>query len=144
LQQIKIAAGFVVSEIIYNDNISAVTYENVNLGNPTSNLTGADTRPRYDERNNRIDNTYVGVFLGSNTSAGKAWNSSITVTKNFASDLVDANISATYASEIYGLDATSSQNSSQWNNIETVNGSNAIGRISRSDFDQGHRVLSNP
>jgi hypothetical protein len=70
-------------EIIYNDNISAVTYENVNLGNPTSNLTGADTRPRYDERNNRIDNTYVGVFLGSNTSAGKAWNSSITVT-NFA------------------------------------------------------------
>jgi hypothetical protein len=41
------------------------------------------------------------------------------------------------------LDATSSQNSSQWNNIETVNGSNAIGRISRSDFDQGHRVLSN-
>jgi hypothetical protein len=46
--------------------------------------------------------------------------------------------------EIYGLlDATSSQNSSQWNNIETVNGSNAIGRISRSDFDQGHRVLSN-
>jgi hypothetical protein len=142
----KLPAGFVVSgEIIYNDNISAVTYENVNLGKPTSNLTGADTRPRYDERNNRIDNTYVGVFLGSNTSAGKAWNSSITVTKNFLSDLVDANISATYA---YGkstvlLDATSSQNSSQWNNIETVNGSNAIGGISRSDFDQGHRVLSN-
>jgi hypothetical protein len=49
-------------EIIYNDNISAVTYENVNLGNPTSNLTGADTRPRYDERNNRIDNTYTLVF----------------------------------------------------------------------------------
>jgi hypothetical protein len=65
-------------------------------------LTGADTRPRYDERNNRIDNTYVGVFLGY-TSAGKAWNSSITVTKNFASDLVDANISATYATEIYGF-----------------------------------------
>jgi hypothetical protein len=34
-------------------------------------LTGADTRPRYDERNNCIDNTLV-VFLGSNTSAGKA------------------------------------------------------------------------
>jgi hypothetical protein len=64
------------------------------------------------------------------------------VTKNFASDLVDANISATYA---YGkstvlLDATSSKFSVD---IETVNGSNAIGRISRSDFDQGHRVLSN-
>jgi hypothetical protein len=66
------------------------------------------------------------------------------VTKNFVSDLVDANISATYAyRKSTVLDATSSQNSSQWNNIETVNGSNAIGRISRSDFDQGHRVLSN-
>jgi hypothetical protein len=33
----KIPAGFVVLlEIIYNDNISAVTYENVNLGNPTN------------------------------------------------------------------------------------------------------------
>jgi hypothetical protein len=66
------------------------------------------------------------------------------VTKISASDLVDANISATaYGKSTVLLDATSSQNSSQWNNIETVNGSNAIGRISRSDFDQGHRVLSN-
>jgi hypothetical protein len=39
------------------------------------------------------------------------------------------------------FDATSSQNSSQWNNIETVNGSNRIGGVSRSDFDQGHRFL---
>jgi hypothetical protein len=49
--------------IIYNDNISAVTYENVNLGNPTSNLTEL-IQDRYDERNNRID-AHVGVFLGS-------------------------------------------------------------------------------
>jgi hypothetical protein len=39
------------------------------------------------------------------------------------------------------FDATSSQNSSQWNNIETVNGSNNIGGVSRSDFDQGNRIL---
>jgi hypothetical protein len=54
-------------EIIYNDNISAVTYENVNLGNPTSNLTGADDQDMMKEI---TDNTLV--FLGSNTSAGKA------------------------------------------------------------------------
>jgi hypothetical protein len=142
----KLPAGFVISgEIIYNDNISAVTYENLNLGNPTSNLTGADTRPRYNVSNNRIDRTYQGIFLGSNTSEGKAWNSSVTLTKNFTSDFIDANVSATYS---YGestvlMDATSSQNSSQWNNIETVNGSNAIGGVSRSDFDQGQRYLAN-
>jgi hypothetical protein len=46
--------------------------------------------------------------------------------------------------EIYGLARCyifSKQFSVEY--IETVNGSNAIGRISRSDFDQGHRVLSN-
>jgi hypothetical protein len=47
---------------------------------------------------------------------------------------------------IYGkstvlLDATSSQNSSQWNNTESVNGSNVA--LSRSDFDQGRRIISN-
>ena len=41
------------------------------------------------------------------------------------------------------MDATSSQNSSQWNNVETVNGVNALSRVSRSDFDQGNRVLGN-
>jgi hypothetical protein len=52
-------------------------------------------------------------------------------------------ISGTYS---YGkstvlLDATSSQNSSQWN-TESVNGSNALA-LSRSDFDQGRRIISN-
>jgi hypothetical protein len=40
------------------------------------------------------------------------------------------------------LDATSSQNSSQWNNTETVNGSNFL-MPSRSDFDPGRRIVSN-
>jgi hypothetical protein len=40
------------------------------------------------------------------------------------------------------MDATSSQNSSQWNNIETVNGSNSL-RLARSDFDPGRRIISN-
>jgi hypothetical protein len=33
-----------------------------------------------------------------------------------------------------------SQNSSQWNNTETVNGSNSL-RISRSDFDPGEELF---
>lgn len=141
----KLPLGFVLtSEITYNDNISAVTYENLNIRNSTSNLTGADTRPRYNGSLNRVDNSYLGVFLGSNTSEGKAYNLAFTLAKNFRSDFIDGNISGTYS---YGkstvlLDATSSQNSSQWNNTETVNGANSLA-LSRSDFDPGRRIVSN-
>jgi hypothetical protein len=141
----KLPLGFVLtSEITYNDNISAVTYENLNIRASSSNLTGADTRPRYNGSLNRVDNSYLGVYLGSNTSEGKAYNMSFTLAKNFQSDFIDGNISGTYS---YGkstvlLDATSSQNSSQWNNTETVNGANSL-RLSRSDFDPGRRIVSN-
>lgn len=141
----KLPLGFVLtSEITYNDNISAVTYENLNIRNSSSNLTGPDTRPRYNGSLNRVDNSYLGVYLGSNTSEGKAYNLAFTLAKNFRSDFIDANISGTYS---YGkstvlMDATSSQNSSQWNNTETVNGANYLA-LSRSDFDPGRRIVSN-
>ena len=140
----KLPLGFVLtSEITYNDNMSAVTYENLNIRNSSSNLTGADTRPRYNG-NTRVDQSYLGVYLGSNTSEGKAYNVAFTLAKNFRSEFIDANISGTYS---YGkstvlMDATSSQNSSQWNNTETVNGANYLG-LSRSDFDPGRRIVSN-
>ena len=140
----KLPLGFVLSsEITYNDNISAVTYENLNIKAASSNLTGADTRPRYNGRS-RVDPTYEGIYLGSNTSEGKAYNVAFTLAKNFRSDFIDANISGTYS---YGkstvlMDATSSQNSSQWRNTETVNGANSL-ELSRSDFDPGSRIVSN-
>ncbi|CAH0337246.1 hypothetical protein FVB9288_02997 [Flavobacterium sp. CECT 9288] len=141
----KLPLGFVVtSEITYNDNISAVTYENLNIRAASSNLTGVDQRPRYNGSLNRVDNSYLGIYLGSNTSEGKAYNMSFTLAKNFKSDFIDGNISGTYS---YGkstviMDATSSQNSSQWNNTETVNGANSL-TLSRSDFDPGRRIVSN-
>lgn len=140
----KLPLGFVfTSEITYNDNLSAVKYENLNIKDASSRLSGADSRPRYNG-NSRVDPTYLGVYLASNTDEGKAHNISFTLTKNFKSDFIDANISGTYS---YGkstvlLDATSSQNSSQWNNTETVNGANSLA-LSRSDFDQGRRIISN-
>ena len=139
----KLPYGILFSaDVTYNDNMSAVTYENLNIQEPTTFLAGADNRPRYNA-NNRIDNTYQGIYLASNTSEGKAWNTSYTLSKTFVSDKFDVYVQGTHA---YGestvlFDATSSQNSSQWNNIETVNGSNRIGGLSRSDFDQGHRIL---
>lgn len=139
----KLPYGILFSgDITYNDNISAIKYENLNIQNPTVTLTGADPRPRYNA-NVRVDNTYQGIYLASNTSEGKAWNASYTLSKTFTTDKLDLFVQGTHA---YGestvlFDATSSQNSSQWNNIETVNGSNRVGGVSRSDFDQGHRIL---
>ena len=141
----KLGSGWVISaEGIWNENLNSIQYQNLNIADAVTNLTGADNRPRYNG-NVRIDNTYQGIYLASNKKAGSSWNTNFTATKNFYSDFIDANISATYA---YGesyvwMDATSSQNSSQWQYIETVNGSNAISGVSRSDFDQGSRVLAN-
>ncbi len=131
------------ADITYNDNLSTIKYENLNLSEPTVFTTGADVRPRYSTT--RIDPKYQGIYLATNTSEGDAWNTSFTLTKNFKSRLIDVNLQGTYA---YGdsnviMDATSSVNASQWNFTETVRGSNKMTDISRSDFAQGHRVLSN-
>lgn len=140
----KLPYGILFSaDITYNDNISGIRYENLNLSEPTVFTTGADVRPRYSTT--RVDSKYLGIFLASNTSEGEAWNTSFTLSKNFKSSFADLNLSGTYA---YGnstvlYDATSSVNASQWNNIETVNGSNKVSGTSMSDFSQGHRVLGN-
>lgn len=140
----KLPLGFVLtSEITYNDNISAVTYEDLNIRAASSNLAGADKRPRFNG-NNRVDSQYLGIYLGSNTSEGKAYNVAFTLAKNFRSDFIDGNISGTlsYGESTVLLDATSSQNSSQWRNTENFNGANAL-TLSRSDFDPGRRIVSN-
>lgn len=140
----KLPGGLVLSaEAIFNENLNSIQYENLNVKGPQNYTTGADVRPMYN--NVLVDNTYAGIYLGSNKKAGSAWNTNFTLTKYFTSDFIDANISATYAygeSKVW-MDATSSQNSSQWQFTETVRGSNAISGVSRSDFEQGSRVLAN-
>lgn len=139
----KLGAGFVLSaDFIWNDNITAVVYENINLAGPQFITTGAGSRPNYGFK--KIDNTYSDIYLGSNTGEGSSYNASATLSKNYVSDRLDIRSAVTYS---FGdadvlLDATSSQNSSQWRNLETVNGSNRPD-LSRSDFSPGHRVLAN-
>lgn len=139
----KLPGGFVFSgDFIWNDNISTVVYENINLAGPQFFTTGAGSRPNYGFR--LIDDTYSDIYLGTNTSAGSSFNVAGTLSKNIITDRFDIRSSATYS---YGeadgiLDGTSSQNSSQWRNLETVNGSNRPD-LSISDFSPGHRVIAN-
>jgi hypothetical protein len=94
--------GFVLtSEITYNDNISAIQYENLNIKASTSSLTGADT-PRYNGAS-RVDDKYLGIYLGSNTSEGKAYNLAFTLAKNFRSEFIDGSISGTYLWKVYSI-----------------------------------------
>ena len=125
---------------LYTKNLSDVYYENLNVKSPVGFLNGADNRPYYNRRD-EVDDTYGRIMLGSNTNKGHAWNTALTVSKQFGS----LSFSTTYSyGEAYTIfDGTSSQNSSQWRNLETVNGKNSTLTIARSDFNQGHRVTAN-
>ncbi|MBQ0733957.1 TonB-dependent receptor [Aquimarina celericrescens] len=139
----KLPAGFTISaDFIYNDNINAVQYENLNLRGPEFTSTGTGARPNYGF--NLVDPTYTGIFLASNTGEGSSYNISTTVGHKFLSSLVNvySQFSYSYGDSEGLFDGTSSQNSSQWNFLETVNGSNRP-TVSTSDFAQGHRFLAN-
>jgi hypothetical protein len=90
----------------------------------------------------RVDSQYQGIYLGSNTE-GKSYNYSFTLAKTSNQILLMlTSLELILTENLLLMDATSSQNQSQWNNIETVNGSNSL-RLARSDFDPGRRIISN-
>ena len=81
----KLPGGFVFSaDFIWNDNITAVTYENINIAGPQFQTTGAGSRPNYGFV--KVDNTYSDIYLGSNTGAGSSYNISGTLSKNILLD----------------------------------------------------------
>lgn len=133
--------GLIASaDFVWNDNINAIYYENLNIRGPEGTLTGADTRPFYNRRD-LIDRTYGRIILASNTGEGNSWNTSLTIRKPFTNGF-QGQASWSYGDANAVFDGTSSQNSSQWRNIQTVNGKNSRIPVSTSDFSQGHRVNS--
>ncbi len=140
----KLPSDFSVSaDFIYNNNLSAIYYENLNIKGSAGNLIGADNRPFYNR--SRIDSNYGRIILASNTNVGNSWNTSFTARNTFKSELIDVYSQATYSfgASTSIFDGTSSQNSSQWRGIITRNGKNSNLQSGRSRFDQGHRVLAN-
>ncbi|WP_271765562.1 TonB-dependent receptor [Aquimarina algiphila] len=132
--------GLVAStDLIWNDNITALNYQQLNIVGQVGTLNGADNRPFYDD--DEIDDTYRDVILASNTGEGYSWNASFTLRKPFENGF-QGQVSYSYGDSKSLFDGTSSRNISQWSNIETVNGKNAP-QLSRSDFAQGHRVNAN-
>lgn len=129
------------ADFLYTDVITDIYYQNLNIGGPVGNYQGADTRPFYDRRD-RIDNTYQGIYLASNTGGGNATNATFTLRKPFENGFAGS-VSYAYAESNKIFDGTSSQNSSQWRNQLTVNGKNSPNLpVTRSDFALGNRILA--
>jgi len=128
-------------DFLYTDVITDIYYENLNLGGPVGNYEGADTRPFYDRRA-EIDDTYQRIILASNTGGGNATNLTFSLRKPFENGF-SGMVSYTYGESNKVFDGTSSQNSSQWRNIQSVNGKNSDIPVSRSDFAAGGRYLAN-
>lgn len=126
-------------EVMYTKTINNIFYENVNLRPSTVNLDGTpDTRPRFT--NGRILNEYQGnIYLGSNTDEGYSYNFTASLTKPFENGLT-ANLAYNFGRAEAIFEGTSSQNSSQWRGVYSVNGRN-VAPLGRSDFDAASRII---
>jgi hypothetical protein len=136
-QRIPIWGLIGTAEFLYNDVLNAVYYENLNVKGPVGNFNGADNRPFYN-RNDLVDPTYGFIILGSNTDKGFSYNATMKLTKPFQNGF-SGQIAYTFGESKSIFEGTSSQNSSQWRNIQTVNGKNSFLEPSRSDFALGSR-----
>lgn len=134
--------GLIASaDFLYTDVITDIYYENLNLGGPVGFYQGADNRPFYDRRA-EIDDTYGRIILASNTGGGDATNVTFSLRKPYENGFA-GQIAYTYGESNKIFDGTSSQNSSQWRNIQTVNGKNSNLPVTRSDFALGNRITAN-
>jgi hypothetical protein len=138
-------------------NINEIYYRRLDIAPPVGQLTGPDNRFIYNNAariiwpsfydvkvttSPRYIAPYTGVFLLENqpfrSRSGFAYNFTASIDKAWTNGF-SFNAFYTYGASFVTHEPTSSQNSSQWRNMEAVNGRNSIGRT-RSDFDLGHRI----
>jgi hypothetical protein len=124
-------------EGIFTKTLNNMVYYNVNNFMSDGNLVGADDRPHYDGK--KIDARYSRIIMGSNTNEGFTYDLSVQLQKPIQKGF-SGSIAYSYGVAKALNDATSSQNSSQWRYMESVNGLNHLD-LSYSDFDRGHRVV---
>ena len=127
-------------EVIYTKTMNNVLYFNINEKPAEGkHLTGTpDERPLYPGE--KIESAYTRIILGTNTSEGYTYNFTAQLTKPFMNGFT-ASVAYTFGRAMALNDGTSSQNSSQWRYMETVDGLNDL-KLSYSDFDLGSRVLA--
>jgi hypothetical protein len=140
----------------YTKTLNSIYYQNLNVKStpigyidepdPDNSVSpGIDGgRPRFDRRD-EVVGVYDRILIGRNTNLGYTFNLTASIGKEFKFGKTSS--LTTYVAYNYGYaeainDLTSSQNSSQWRNMEVVGSKNDI-PVTRSDFSLGHRVLAN-
>ena len=164
----RLGDGWTITlEGLFTKNIHEVDWQNL-VFNPNSVIgitsVGSDNRKVYDP-NLVAQNTftrngikiplrsylplsdigrspYTSIILITNTDGpkGYAYNFTFTIDKAFRNGF-SFNANYAYGNSIVRNEGTSSINSSNWNNMESVNGKNYLTR-STSDFDLGHRITA--
>jgi hypothetical protein len=135
-------------EGLYSKNLQEIYYQNVNIMPPTMKSAGPGARNVYSfSRNPTLiplrsngKNPYTGIYLLYNNpdKKGYSYNFTVSIDKAFRKGWA-FNANYVYGNSVVNNETTSSQNNSQWNTMETVNGRNFVVR-STSDFDLGHRI----
>ena len=143
----------ITAEGSISKNINEVYYRRLDINPPVGQLTGPDNRfiynnarqvtwPSFYDVKVGTSAPYTGVFLLENqpfrSRSGFAYNFTASIDKAWTNGF-SFNAFYTYGASFVTHEPTSDQNSSQWRNMEAVNGRNTIGRT-RSDFDLGHRI----
>ena len=137
----KLPFGFIGTiDLLYNKTLQNVAYQNINLRPAIGQLEGGpDDRNLYN-RGDEIDGTYDRILLGYNTSEGYAYNLTASLSRPFSNGLF-LQASYSYGDAYAVFDGTSSQNSSQWRGINSIEGRNIDQPLTRSDFAAGHRFV---
>ena len=122
-------------EFIYSKDVNGISYINSNLPAAQTNLTGADTRPRWT--NNRInanvsDNTVLG-----NQNDGSSWHISASLTKRFRQGMLKGAYS--YGESKNTVDPGSIANGSWTGNAIASDPNNPA--VAYSNQFPGHRVF---
>lgn len=124
-------------EGLYTKNLNAIQYRDINIQQPTQFYTEPDGTRRPVYNGSLIDGNYDRVMYAFNTNQGYSYNLTAAIKRPFANGWT-AGASYTYGRSRVLFDGTSSQNSSNWRNVEVVDRNNLV--LGYSDFDLGSRV----
>ncbi|MEP6596908.1 MAG: carboxypeptidase regulatory-like domain-containing protein, partial [Ginsengibacter sp.] len=137
-------------ELLYTKNIQEIYYQQLNTLPPASTSSGPGARTVYTFSGFPVKpglrpgniNPYTDILLLYNNpgKTGFSYSFTASIEKAFRKGFA-FNASYTYGNSQVTNEGTSSQNSSQWRFMETVNGRNFL-PLSISDFDLAHRIYA--
>ncbi|RNI31450.1 TonB-dependent receptor [Rufibacter latericius] len=125
-------------EGIYSKTMNDIVYRDINLLDPTGNLTGPDQRPLYSS--GRVSSAFTNVILLDNTNRGYTYTITGQLQKNFNNG-INTMVAYTYGRSEDVNSGTSSTARSNWQFNQVYWNPNDP-ELSFSRFDIRHRVIA--